>query len=147
MFSKTCEYAIRAMIFVAIESDREKKYISPKAISDGIEAPLHFTAKILQELVRKGLMKSIKGPNGGFFVDESKLKTPLSEVVIIFDGHKIYNECVLGLKSCSEKSPCPVHFEYKEVKRNFIQIIENNTIEDFQKKLNSKNYFLKNNNI
>ncbi len=143
MFSKSCEYAIKAMIFVGQKSQGGAK-VSVKEIADGINAPEHFIAKILQELSRKNLMLSMKGPNGGFYMEKADLKTSLSDIVKAIDGDKIYNECVLGLKACSQKNPCPVHNEYIEIKKNLISMIEKNTIGNFNDKLNSGNFFLKN---
>jgi Rrf2 family protein len=143
MFSKSCEYAIKAMIFVAQKS-KENLRVGVKEIAKGINAPEHFIAKILQDLSRKKLMRSVKGPNGGFYLEKTDFKTALSDIVQAVDGDKIYSECVLGLKACSHKNPCPVHHEYKEIKKKLITMIEKNTIGNFTEKLNSGNFFLKN---
>ncbi len=143
MFSKTCEYAIRAMIFVAQKSTDEFR-VGIKDIAAGTNAPEHFIAKIMQELSRKKIVKSIKGPNGGFFMTKEDLGQSISDIVKAIDGESIYTDCVLGLKACSEKNPCPLHDEYKEIKKNFLKMIEGNTISDFRTKLNSKKFFLKN---
>ena len=60
MFSKTCEYAIRALIFIAQKS-KDGSRISIKDISSGIDSPEYFIAKILQDLSRKGFVQSAKG--------------------------------------------------------------------------------------
>lgn len=143
MFSKSCEYAIKAMIFVAQKS-KEDARVSVKEIAKGIGAPESFIAKILQDLSRKNLVQSMKGPNGGFFMQKAELKTSLAEIVKAIDGNKIYDDCVLGLKACSQKNPCPVHNEYKEIKKGLITMLEKNTISNFNDKLNSGNFFLKN---
>lgn len=143
MFSKSCEYAIKAMIFVAQKS-KDSLRISIKDIAKGTDAPEHFMAKIMQDLSRKKLVQSFKGPNGGFFMDNLNLNISIADIVKAIDGDGIYNNCVLGLKDCSEKNPCPVHEEYKKVKKNLIQMLENNTIGEFNTKLNTGNYFLKN---
>ena len=70
MFSKTCEYAIRAMIFIAQQSMKGEK-AGIKQVVKGIDCPEHFIAKILQELARKGLVLSVKGPNGGFYLENT----------------------------------------------------------------------------
>ena len=115
------------MIFVAQKSTLESK-VGIKEIAAGTMAPEHFIAKIMQELSRKKLIKSVKGPNGGFFMDKSDYNTSISDIVKAMDGEGIYSDCVLGLKACSEKNPCPVHFEFKEIKKRLIHMIENNTI-------------------
>ena len=143
MFSKSCEYAIKAMIFVAQKSKGEMR-VGINEIAEGTAAPKHFIAKIMQDLSRRKLVHSVKGPNGGFYMDKDDLKSSISDIVKAFDGDKLYLDCVLGLKECSEKNPCPVHFEFKEIKRNLIRMIENNTIGDFNEKLDTGKYFLKN---
>lgn len=143
MFSKSCEYAIKAMIFVAQKSKDENR-VSAKEIAIGTDAPVHFVAKIMQDLSRKKLVHSIKGPNGGFYMDNDDLKSSIADIVKALDGDDIYMDCVLGLKACNEKKPCPVHFEYKEIKKNLIKMIENNTIGEFNEKLDTGKFFLKN---
>jgi len=143
MFSKSCEYAIKAMIFVAQKSKDETR-VGLKEIAKGTDSPEHFVAKIMQELSRKKLIHSVKGPNGGFYMDKEDLKTSIADIIKAIDGDKLYLDCVLGLKACSEKNPCPVHFEFKEIKKKIIKMIENNTIGDFNEKLDTGKFFLKN---
>jgi Rrf2 family protein len=143
MFSKTCEYGIRALIFVAQKSKNDTR-VSVKEIAKGTGAPEHFIAKIMQELSRKKLVQSVKGPHGGFYMNPDNLKTSLAEIVSTLDGNRIYTECLLGLKTCNEATPCPVHHQYKDIKINLIKMIESNTIGDFNAKLDSGSYFLVN---
>jgi Rrf2 family protein len=131
------------MIFVAQKS-KDGARIGVKEIAVGIDAPEYFIAKILQDLGKKKLVNSVKGPKGGFYMDESNRAGSIADVVKAIDGDGIYTDCVMGLKMCSEKKPCPVHFEYKEIKRNLITMLETNTIADFNEKLDSSKYFLKN---
>ena len=144
MFSKSCEYAIKAMIFIAQKSKDELR-VGVKEVAKGIDAPEYFIAKILQDLGKKKLVNSVKGPNGGFYMDKFNLKASIADIVKAIDGDGLYKDCVLGLKACSEKNPCPVHYEFKEIKKNFIKMIEDNTIADFNEKLDSGKFFLKNN--
>jgi len=143
MFSKTCEYGIKAMIFVAQKS-KDGSRVGIKEIAKGTDAPEHFMAKIMQELSRKKLVHSIKGPNGGFYMDPFDLQTSLADIVKALDGNAIYNDCVLGLKTCNEKTPCPVHDQYRDIKKKLIKMIEENTIGDFNNKLDSGKFFLVN---
>lgn len=76
MFSKACEYAIRAVIYISIRSIAGSK-LSIKEIAKEIDSPLHFTAKILQTLSREGIISSIKGPNGGFYINQKQSPSPL----------------------------------------------------------------------
>ncbi len=125
------------------QKSREGGRVGVKEVAKSIDAPEPFISKILQELSRKRILQSIKGPNGGFFLEKKDLKTSLADIVKAIDGDKIYDECVLGLKACSQKNPCPVHDEYKEIKKKLIAMIEKNTIENFNEMIDSGNYFLK----
>jgi Rrf2 family protein len=143
MFSKSCEYAIRAMIFVAQNAVGEIR-VGVKDIAKGTDAPEHFIAKIMQDLGKRKLVQSVKGPNGGFYLTKQDLKASIADIIKAIDGDKLYKDCVLGLKICSEKNPCPVHFEYREIKKKMIKMIETNTIGEFNAKLDTGKFFLKN---
>ena len=126
MFSKACEYGIRAVIYIYAASRNDKK-VGIKEISEEIGSPAHFTGKTLQMLSRQGIISSVKGPNGGFFMDETQGQITLLEIVRTIDGDGIFRGCGLGLKNCSESQPCPIHEEYKAIR------------DEMKKMLNSKN--------
>lgn len=142
MFSKTCEYAIRAMIFIAQKSKGGNK-VGIKEIAKGIDSPEHFIAKILQDLTRRRLLQSIKGPNGGFYLDEETLEYSLADIVKVVDGDKIFSGCGLGLKQCSESHPCPIHHEFKKVRREMQQMLEKAKLGEFTNELERNLTFLK----
>jgi DNA-binding IscR family transcriptional regulator len=92
------------------------------------------------------LVLSIKGPNGGFYMTDKELNTSVADIVKAIDGDKLYVDCVMGLKTCSEKTPCPMHDEYKAIKAKFIKMLEHNNIATFNEKLDSGKFYLKNTN-
>ncbi len=142
MFSKTCEYAIRATLFIAQKSDDEGR-VGVKEIALGIDSPEHFIAKILQELSKKGLVKSVKGPNGGFYHDEQTLQNSLIDIVTAIDGNKVFTGCGLGLKECSENHPCPIHHEFKKVRTEIRVMLEKAKIGQLSNALTNELAFLK----
>ncbi len=142
MFSQTCKYAIRAMFLVAQRS-AEGKYVGIKEVVEGLDAPQHFIAKILQDLSKKGFLTSAKGPNGGFLVNESQQKKSLLDIVFAIDGDKIITSCCLGLKDCSEKNPCPVHEEYKSIRKKLSTMLSTTRVTDFNDELGLRKLFLK----
>ena len=142
MFSKTCEYGIRAMIFITQQSKKGNK-VGIKEIVKGIECPEYFIAKILQNLSRKSLVLSVKGPNGGFYMDEKTMSNSLADIVQAIDGDKIFYGCGLGLKQCSESKPCPIHFEFKKVRNEIHHMLSNAKLDAFTVKLDKNLTFLK----
>lgn len=130
MFSKSCEYGIKLVIYIAQHSS-ELNPVNVGLISKGINAPEFFIAKILQDLSKKRFINSLKGPKGGFFITEEQRKLPIMELVKIIDGDDIFSKCVLGLENCSNLNPCPMHNEYQNIRKDTINMLENNSIQDF----------------
>jgi Rrf2 family protein len=134
IFSKTCEYAIRAVFFIAHKTASGSR-VGIKDIAAGIDSPEHFLAKILQDLSRKGLISSFKGPHGGFYMDAPALARPLSEIVEAVDGDSLFHGCGLGLKQCSEVNPCPLHNEFKDIRNRIYLMLSTTTIGNFNEEL------------
>src|SRR5690606_36746922 len=99
MFSKACEYGIRAVIYIWSQSHIGKK-LGIKDICKEIDAPEHFTAKILPALAKRGIISSAKGPNGGFYVEKEQENLTLIGLVIAMDGEQVVKGWGLGLKQC-----------------------------------------------
>jgi Rrf2 family protein len=143
MFSKACEYGIKGAIFIATSS-LEGKRVSPKEISEQIDSPQAFTAKILQALVRDNIVSSVRGAYGGFEMPKDKIEdVKLSQIVKAIDGDKIYNGCGLGLHACDENHPCPVHDQFKVVRTELKHMLENTTLKQLALDIKSGVSFLK----
>ncbi|MCK8521156.1 Rrf2 family transcriptional regulator [Aquimarina sp. D1M17] len=136
MFSKSCEYGLRAIIFIAQQTSQNNK-VSLSTISDEINSPQAFTAKVLQQLTKNNLVKSIKGPYGGFVIEEEKMNTKLSEVVRVLDGDAIYTGCGLGLKQCDANSPCPLHHKFVAIRNDLRHMLENTSLKTLANDLNA----------
>lgn len=129
MFSKACEYAIRAMIYIVRKTaDGSKAGI--KEIARYTDSPEPFVAKVLQVLSRQGLVSSTKGPGGGFYIEPKSSPVPLIEIVKAIDGESLFINCGLGVKNCSDRKPCPIHHQYKAIRDQMIEMLENNSIHD-----------------
>jgi Rrf2 family protein len=141
MFSKTCEYALRSLIFIARRS-RQGVKVGIVEIAKNIGAPEKFIAKILHELTKHNLVQSQKGPTGGFYLDEQSLNNSLADVVRAVDGDKLFFGCGLGLDYCSEKKPCPIHFQFKKIREDLYKMLEDAKVGELQEQLEEKLAFL-----
>ena len=143
MFSKACEYGIRSLIFIAMKSN-EGKRVNISAISKQIDGPEAFTAKVLQQLAKGGVVTSIRGPYGGFEISKKKIaETTLADIVAIIDGTKIYRGCGLGLNECNDEKPCPLHFQFAEVRDDLKEMLESTTLKSLAFDLEARTSFLK----
>lgn len=112
MLSHTCKTAIKAVIYLSCKSAASKK-AGIKDVAKHINASEHTVGKILQTLARQGLINSMKGPTGGFYITEAQQNQPVLNIVETIEGKDVFKECGLGLSKCSETHPCPIHYEYK----------------------------------
>lgn len=141
MFSKACEYGIRSVLFIAKESQQDKRP-NIVQIAKAVDSPEPFTAKICQQLARSGIILSKKGPNGGFYLEkDSQLR--LIDIVRAIDGNDIFTGCCLGLPECSSAHPCPVHDQFEDIRGGLRNMCENTKVMDLAINLEEGETFLK----
>lgn len=143
MISKSCKYAIRATIFIASKAKEDIK-IGVKEIAKEIEAPVAFTAKILQTLNKSEIMTSLKGPYGGFYCKENQLDLPVIEVIRAIDGLNVFTDCVFGLHQCSDEHPCPMHNQYAKTRDEMQASFQKTTVRSLAEDLTKGSVFIKN---
>lgn len=135
MFSKSCEYGIQATIYIALHASTTKN-ISIKEIAKEQGIPAQYLSKIMQLLVKKNIVESMKGPNGGFILKKNPNKLTLFEIIEIIDGTDIFDKCGMGLKKCLDKEPCPIHSEYKLVKAKIKKILKEKSVNQLVEDIN-----------
>ncbi len=136
ILSKACEHGIRASLYIAQQSVLEER-ASLKEIAYEIDSPEAFTAKILQQLVKHGIISSIQGPKGGFSMSKKSIKDlKLIQIIHAIDGDSFENRCMIGLKQCSEISPCPVHDQFKHIKKDYMNMLQKTSIHKMLTSLN-----------
>lgn len=146
MFSKATEYALRATIFIAQKGTEERK-LSIDEIAKAIDSPKSFTAKILQSLTKDNhIISSVRGPNGGFFLTEKSKKLPVRTILKAMGEEEVLEKCVLGLKQCSEQQPCPMHEQYKSIRKQLKDLFVAKSIQQFASEIKDGVVFINNNN-
>jgi Rrf2 family protein len=126
LFSRQCEYALQAVLYLALQPAGEMTSIKKLAKLLGI--PYHFLGKIMQDLTRKGLLTSLKGPTGGFALGMPAGDITLFHVVDAIDGAGFTRSCVLGFSICSGKNPCAVHEKWGELRDGIYSMLVNRNI-------------------
>jgi len=143
MFSKSCEYGIKATLFIAQKSQSGER-VSLKEIAEAIDSPTAFTAKILQILAKAAIVNSTKGPNGGFEIEKVRLsQISLKQIVQAIDGNNIFEGCALGLSICNEKAPCPMHNEFVIIRNQLNETLASSNLLDVASELNRGQSVLK----
>ncbi len=107
IFSKACEYGIRSTLYVCTRDSNA--FVPIREIGTSLGISHHFLTKVLQDLTAVGIMKSLRGPNGGVALNRSADSIFLFEIVVAIDGIGSFENCVLGLPDCGDDQPCPLH--------------------------------------
>lgn len=138
MLSNTCKYAIRAVIYLSLNGGEEKK-IGIKEISKELEIPTPFLGKILQTLAKNKLLKSTKGPHGGFGLGRPAKEISLLDIVEVIDGLDFFNTCLIGLRTCKptahDNVQCPIHHKYEPISKQIYNLFNNETIENLKNEI------------
>ncbi len=143
MFSKSCEYAIKVVLYLSTQITEETP-LQLEEIAKAIDSPESYTAKILQKLSKHHILSSVKGYKGGYLITPQTAKRlTLAHIVELYDGEKIFKNCGLGLKYCSAANPCALHDDFVRMRENLRKTLSSQNLEQLGKDVIKKNYKLK----
>jgi Rrf2 family protein len=137
MLSNTSKYAIRAVIYLAVHSEQNRK-IGIKQISKELGIPTPFLGKILQTLAKHKILSSTKGPHGGFGMGKKASDISLIEIVDIIDGRDLFTKCLIRLDDCDADEPCSMHSKYAEIRKDLLNLFERQKISELVNEIREK---------
>lgn len=125
--SGTTQYALRAVVHVA-----EYGVTAPvrvDAIAKALKVPRNYLSKTLHALARAGILRSGRGPRGGFQLARPAADLTLADVAAPF-GDLSVRECLLGRAACGAKNPCSAHSRWEEASRALQSFFRETTVAD-----------------
>ena len=142
LLSKSCEYGLRAMLYLALRGAAEaqrgdsgagtgrssSEYVSIRKMSDELEIGFSFLTKVCQQLNDAGLLTSKRGPGGGVALTHPPADVSLYAIVVALDGEELFEECVLGLPGCGEAEPCPLHEQWTDERERLLTMFRSTTL-------------------
>ena len=133
MFSNSCRYGIRAILYIASRQQGDEK-TGLKQISRDLALPTPFLAKVLQQLAKQKILKSLKGPHGGFSLAKDPKKISILDIVRTIDGEEVFTNCLIHNTTCTcvdkKKEPCPLHENYSKVRSELIDLFSSTTVHE-----------------
>lgn len=123
MISQTAEYALRAIVFLA----DQKEPRTNSQISEAIQIPMGYLAKVMHSLSRAGLVKAQRGVNGGFTLPMAPEDLTVLRVINAINPIRRIHECPLGLHG---KSLCPLHQSLDDAARAVEETFGDTSIAD-----------------
>lgn len=126
IYSRTSEYAIRALGFIALEAEPS----GIREVSRKIGAPPAYVSKIFQGLVHAGILYSKKGAKGGYFLRADPARLKLITIIKAIDNlsQSPFSGCVMGFAQCGSKCPCPLHKIWAKSKKQMEKKLNDTTL-------------------
>lgn len=140
IFSRTSQYAIQALIFIATQPRGDP--VLNRTIARHLQVPSAYLAKIMRQLCKGKLLRSARGRQGGFYLDEGGEKTDLMRIVTLIEGAGFTEDCVLGLKVCEDRTACPMHDKWRPIKDRIVALLRQQTLASLARAVLSGKYRL-----
>lgn len=126
ILSRTSQYAIQALIFIAAQPRGVPVLI--RTVAEHLGVPSPYLAKIMQDLGRGKIIHSFRGRQGGVCLREGSEKVDLMQILTLIEGPGLTENCVLGLKVCGDDTACPVHTQWKPIKTRIVKLLNQQTL-------------------
>ena len=139
MLSKSSTYAIQALAYLASKGTG-KEYTPISEIAEAMSIPYHFLKKIMAELAQKGLLNSQRSAKGGVGLSRESKSIALVDIIEALDGPALFNECLLGLPGCGEKTPCAMHNAWATERTRLRLMFSSTTLADIAIRVQSKGF-------
>jgi Rrf2 family protein len=127
--SKKADYALMAMKHLALREDRgSDRSSSAREIAEQYDIPIELMAKVLQRLVRRGLLASHQGTRGGYELARTPAKISVADVIEAIDGPVTVTACSTDEVSCDQFAKCNVRDPLWRVRERILSALGECTI-------------------
>ena len=140
LYSNPCEYAIRALTELALRDGAE--WVDVGTIAEAAELPRAYLGKILKGLVEAGILRSTRGPGGGYRLARDPESISLLDVKVAIDGERDLERCAVGLDPCSDETPCPLHDDFKRLRTEIRDYLASTSLEQIARGIREKSALL-----
>src|SRR5215813_2898543 len=126
--SKKADYALIAMKHLAVRGDRVPASSSAREIAELYDIPIELMAKVLQRLVRRGLLASQQGTRGGYLLARLPTQISVADVIQAIDGPVTVTACSTEEGQCEQFSKCNVRDPLWRVRERILSALGECTI-------------------
>lgn len=133
-------YGTRAMLDIAI--NYEKSPVSVKSLSQRQNISVKYMEKLIHLLKIAGLIKSIRGSEGGYTLNKNTDQIKLRDIIDALEGSMFHVDCVDNPKTCNRAEKCVTYEIWKDIQDIINNMLDSLTLADMverQLKINSIN--------
>ncbi|MEO6239105.1 MAG: Rrf2 family transcriptional regulator [Vicinamibacterales bacterium] len=118
--SKKSDYALMAMKHLAVKSESAVTSTSAREIAEQYDIPIELMAKVLQRLVRSGLLTSHQGTRGGYTLAKPTAAISVADIIQAIDGPLTVTACSTDDEQCEQFTKCNVRDPLWRIKDRII---------------------------
>jgi Rrf2 family protein len=133
LITRETDYAVRCVMYLARKSDQRTIV---DEIAKSMHIPKHYLAKILQRLVREGIVESVRGIKGGYRLLKSPKEISLMDIMGTIQGSVPVNVCALDKHRCQISASCSVHPIWVDIRKDIETRLKRETIDKLMKRKN-----------
>lgn len=141
VITRATEYAVRTVIFLAQQPKSE--IVLKKDICHTQEVTPAFLTKILQPLIKAGIVSSQRGVGGGFLLARDPNEITLLDILQAEEGQLKLNHCLVDTDVCHRDAYCSAHEVWHEAQAKMAQVLQRYSVADMVRRQNEKLNFLK----
>ncbi len=131
LITRSSEYAIELIIWLVNQDDENFAPLNQIAEKTGLS--FHFLGKISQILVKNGILKTYRGPNGGVALARPASEISLYDIVSSIEGDSFLTECLVRPTNClkTKGKLCPMHTAWSTVQTDIHDVFFNFKMDAF----------------
>jgi Rrf2 family protein len=126
IFSKTTAYGIRALAYLAAHSSNG--LCGLQEIAEYEHIPPVYLRKVLGELRRHRLLRSVKGIHGGYELARPPETITLWEVFRVLEPDPYLDLCILGRGMCKQEGSCALHEDWQRIRKDLVRLLQDKSI-------------------
>ncbi len=127
--SKTSEYALRILSFMAKDANRS---YSAKYLVEKLNISDKYLRRLMTDLTKAGLIYSTQGRKGGYQFATNINNITIYEIIDAVEGMDKYSGCIMGFEECSDERPCSMHVIWSSMRDKLIKTFRNTTLADLK---------------
>lgn len=122
IFSRSTQYAIQALVLLA--GQPVGSYVMSHRLATQLQIPVAYLSKLMLRLAQAGILESTRGRMGGYRLRHSAHAITLRQVADVISAGRMSQECLMGLKTCSDDDACAMHCQWKPMKQRLFGMLE-----------------------
>jgi len=132
VITRATEYAVRALLYLAQQP--KSQIVLKKDICHTQDVTPAFLTKILQPLIKMGIVGSQRGVGGGFYLIKDPEEVTLLDVVMAQEGDLYLNICLEEEGICNRDRFCPTHDVWREVREGMMASLARYTLAELARR-------------